>query len=262
MLRSLLILLSLGCAAITVFGQSAPERVLVPVALAGQLAGANGSVWETRLSIANSGTAAVVVDGIDPGCGGSCVGVDAAIEPGFTIFAEPLVAHGALSLLLRVGEGGDDLTIHLRVQDVSRQAETWGTSIPVVRERNAFTGKFNLVDIPVDNVRVRALLRVYSFANEADGAVLVRIFKTLPEQTLPLQSEIPDVLLGEHILQLPRGQSPTTPGYAQLPLWLLAEVPDGTRLRVEVSPLSGGRIWGFVSVTNNQTQHVTVIAPN
>lgn len=262
MFRYLLLLVSLGCSASTVFGQSALERVLVPVVLTGQLPGANGSVWETRLSIANPGTARVVVEGIDPGCNfGLCLEDGAVVEPGSTIFPIPLVTEGALALLLRVGEGGDDLTIQLRVQDVSRQAETWGTIIPVVRERDAFTGKFNLVDIPVDQARSRSLLRVYSFSNDVEGAVFVRIFKIYPGVTLPLQGTIPDVLLGEHTLQLPRGQSSTTPGYAQLPLWLLAEVPDGTRLRIEVSPLTGGPIWGFVSVTNNQTQHVTAISP-
>jgi hypothetical protein len=33
-------------------------------------------------------------------------------------------------------------------------------------------------------------------------------------------------------------------------------------LRIEVGPAPGGvKIWGFASVTNNTTQHVTVISP-
>lgn len=254
-------LLSLTLFALPLSGQSAPERVLVPLALAGQLPGANGSLWETRLAIANTGTNTVLVEGLDPECGIGFCPPEVDILPGFTIFPNPLIANGALSLLLRVGAGGDDLTVHLRVQDVSRQAETWGTSIPVVRERDAFTAKFNLLDIPVDNARLRSLLRVYSFANEAPGAVLVQIYQTLPGQSLSFEDGTRDVLLGEHTLALPAGQSSTSPGYAQLPLWLLGEVPDGSRLRVEVTPVNGGRVWGFVSVTNNQTQHVTVIAP-
>lgn len=260
MLRQLFLVLCLG-SSLTVLAQPAPERVLVPIAIEGQVPGANGSLWETRLAISNPGSAAVVVEGIEAGCNGICTGVQPIIEPGFTIFPIPLVPNGAFALLLHVGPGGDELDIHLRVQDVSRQADTWGTSIPVVRESDAFTGKFNLIDIPVDNARFRSLLRVYGFANNVDGAVLVRIFKTLPEQREPFHSFVPDALLAEHTLHLPATPSPYAPGYTQLPLWLLPEIPDGTRLRVEVSPLTGGRIWGFVSVTNNQTQHVTVIAP-
>jgi len=207
MLRHLLPLATLAVLSLPLVGQSAPERVLVPLALAGQLPGANNSLWETRLSMANTGTNTVVVEGLDPDCSIGFCPPEVDILPGFTIFPRPLITNGALSLLLHVGAGSDALTIQLRVQDVSRQAETWGTSIPVVRERDAFTDTFHLLDIPVDNARARSLLRVYSFANDAPATVLVRIYKTLPEQAISYQDGTPDVLLGEHTLVLPARDS-------------------------------------------------------
>lgn len=47
MFRSLLLVFT----AASLFGQPLPERVLVPIAIEGQIAGAGGSLWETRLSI-------------------------------------------------------------------------------------------------------------------------------------------------------------------------------------------------------------------
>jgi hypothetical protein len=39
-------------------------------------------------------------------------------------------------------------------------------------------------------------------------------------------------------------------------------VPAETgRLRIEITEASGRPVWGFVSATNNETQHVTVFAP-
>jgi len=50
--------------------------------------------------------------------------------------------------------------------------------------------------------------------------------------------------------------------YAEVPLNSLFEIQGQDRVRIEVAPLTSGlRLWGFVSVTNNQTQHVTTVVP-
>src|SRR5260370_32300719 len=42
----------------------------------------------------------------------------------------------------------------------------------------------------------------------------------------------------------------------------LPELQGVDRVRIEITPATDGlRLWAFVSVTNNETQHVTVIAP-
>jgi hypothetical protein len=65
------------------------------------------------------------------------------------------------------------------------------------------------------------------------------------------------------MIELHASRSEFTPGYADLGLWSVAEIADGSRLRIEVLPeTAGAKLWGMVSVTNNDTQHVTIIAPN
>src|SRR5438105_3909947 len=73
------------------------------------------------------------------------------------------------------------ISLSLRVQDVSREARTWGTTVPVVRERDAFTGRLQLLDVPVDD-RFRVALRVYDFdeppaSGSYDRAVRIRFYQ-------------------------------------------------------------------------------------
>lgn len=57
-------------------------------------------------------------------------------QPGAYLFIE----RGRLS----------DVETTLRVQDASRQSLTWGTEIPVVRERDVLTRAFSFLDVPTD----------------------------------------------------------------------------------------------------------------
>jgi hypothetical protein len=56
---------------------------------------------------------------------------------------------------------------------------------------------------------------------------------------------------------------PEYPGYAQVTdLSTLAPLGDVERLRLEVEPVTPGlRLWAFVTVIHNETQHATVITP-
>jgi hypothetical protein len=39
-------------------------------------------------------------------------------------------------------------------------------------------------------------------------------------------------------------------------------VEDSARARIEIEPtLPDMRVWAFVSITNNETQHVTLVTP-
>lgn len=157
--------------------------------------------------------------------------------------------------------------MQLRVQDISRQALTWGTSIPVVRERDLFTTRtLNLTDI-VQNDRFRSLLRIYDFDPSGNGSspdreVLVRIY-ALGSSTTGVNA-VPDRLLTERRETL-RSSPPGAffgPPMAQLPLWSLPELNGFERVRLEITAVTPGlRFWAFVSITNNESQHVTAIAP-
>jgi hypothetical protein len=236
------------------------EKFLMQIAIVGQVPGGYGSLWETRLTLVNHGDSPVLIGSIDPGC---------AFQP---CILQPVAADSTLHALFgRGGEPGtfllverdraDQVAVQLRIQDVSRQSQTWGTELPVVRERDALSTEAELLDIPVDP-SFRALLRVYDFQPSTGHSVLVRVFHTDPKKQVPRQ-QVVDPLLAEFTLSLQPPEFPLDyPGYAQVTLWNLAGLPTTGRLRVEITPVEPGlRFWGFVSVTNNETQHVTTITP-
>jgi hypothetical protein len=56
---------------------------------------------------------------------------------------------------------------------------------------------------------------------------------------------------------------PFKPGYAQIDFSTrFPTASQYSRLRIEIEPLAGTtRYWAFVSITNNETQHVTLVTP-
>jgi hypothetical protein len=238
--------------AVPLLGQT-QERLLVPVALRAAVPGAYGSQWETRLVVLNRTERPVLIEGLESSCQVPLC-PPLVVQPHATATAFPVV-EGRPGIFLRASDTtlSHAVTAHLRVQDVSRQSETWGTEIPVVRESEALTGPTDLLDIPL-GPEFRSLLRLYDFAPGAN-AVRVRIFR------LSGKMEPPDAdpLVGEWILSLTHGGDVRFPGYAQL---ILPPAAAGESVRVEIAPLDEGmKFWAFVSVTNNATQHITVITP-
>jgi len=80
-------------------------------------------------------------------------------------------------------------------------------------------------------------------------------------------TEPPSGSTGEKVIGLrppAPGDTGRSPGYAEIgDLSQIAPLGNASRLAVEVEPLTPGlRIWSFVSVTNNETEHVTIITPN
>src|SRR5438552_7901983 len=68
------------------------------------------------------------------------------------------------------------LKVELRVQDLSRQASTRGTEIPVIDETKAAQKAIELLAVPKDP-QFRALLRIYDFDPAAGHSAIVRIFR-------------------------------------------------------------------------------------
>jgi hypothetical protein len=254
------------------------ERVLIPIVVNTPIAGAFGSLWQTFFTVRNDADQAVVVESLPEGPCTFCP----PVPPHQTIALGITAPDPNSGTFLYVGSPGlGKVTLSLRVQDLSRQALTWGTSIPVVRERNAFTGKLQLLDIPVDN-RFRLALRVYDIDPPASRQVRVRVFTNMssPYYQAPVDSSTP--LVDTTVTLTPKfaqgsdrfADQPGTSmigdlvaAYPQLtsvpPLRPGVEGLDTTpRIRIEMDPMTQGvRFWAFVSVTNNETQHVTVIAP-
>lgn len=238
------------------------DNLLVPIAPQ-RIHGAFGSEWVADLAVTNMGTTPVRVARDAPDVCSQCVPLP--LPPGATAFVHDLSrVPGVTGTLLWVERGrAQDIAVTLRTRDVSRQAETWGTVIPVVRPEGLFSRRFGLVDVPMEP-QFRATLRIYDVNAITQPRVRVRIYELNPERN-PGSGGDADTLLHEFepafVLPEP-GMAQLVPAAAEVPLWLEAALPKSGRIRIEIEPFDGtAEYWAFVSVTHNSTQHVTVIAP-
>lgn len=233
------------------------DRLLLPLFLP-PIYGAYGSQFLTYVSMWNAGQTDMVVYGAPqvPMCHlEPCLSTANTFLPSRPIAETtafiPTGTAAAPGRFIYVGKGSSGLlAATLRVQDISRQAQTWGTQIPVVPDGDFRSSLTALIDVPYD-VRFRNTLRIYG---DRDGTVSVRIVQATPpagtvtESTLPLTS-------GATIFD------PSYASFSEFPPPLF--IPSGVvaRMRIEITPSAPLHIWAFVSATNNQTQHITVITP-
>lgn len=237
------------------------ELVLVPIYEVLPIPGAFGSQWVSDFRIHNASDEMVTIQNFGSGCNFEPCVPDPV--PPRTTISGAFVRHNAGNdwnpgAILEVEESGvDSLVFQLRVRDVSRAVEGWGTWVPVIRESTARRGRVDLLNVPIED-GYRVMLRVYSFG--AAGRASVRVFGT--EDGVFTQPTTSDPLLGEFSLGIFNG-SRSDPGYAQFTG--LAELVQGKGyrlVRLEVIPENDLLVWAMVSVTNNVTQQVTGVYPN
>lgn len=246
-------------------GQTSPvQRVLVPIY--GGAFGAFGSQWISELRVMNTGSGGAVIDNVGLGCTTNECFPD-PFAPGTSIDAslsirDVLGGTGIPGALLLVKKDVlSQFEFQLRVRDISRDAERWGVAVPVVPESLA-RERVDLLGVPIDS-RYRQMLRVYAFDRLSGSQVRVRIYgATANPLQIPTSS---DALLAETILPLQLAPTASMPSYAELSN--LAQLPGVAgspfnEIRVTAESLQPLGIWAMVSVTNNTTQEVTVIAPN
>jgi hypothetical protein len=229
------------------------DKVLVPI-VARDVPGAHGSIWSSRIVLFNGGGELVSVH-TSYGCPLGTCAPSFFVDPGTSMSPHLIAPSSTPGLFMYITKPSNvSLAINSRIQDISRQSLTWGTDVPIVWERDALAGTAHIVDVPLE-VRFRRSLRIYGFNRVSAADVRVRVFAI---ET--------GALLSEHILTLeypPQSEDgPFVPGYASM-LDLDVPTPEGAiRARIELQPLSEElRYWGFVSVTNNETQHVTLVTP-
>jgi IPT/TIG domain len=145
------------------------------------------------------------------------------------------------------------VTMNLRAYDTSRSAENFGTEIPIVRTSDFAKGydDITLIGVPSD-ARFRNTLRIYGYGDtSASLTVTVR-----NEDGLAVWERVVDLHAQENIYR---------PGYVQLSDLPADEGMLTVTIAVNVPPI-GTPIpppdrWAFLSVTNNETQHITLITP-
>ncbi|HYH07287.1 MAG TPA: IPT/TIG domain-containing protein [Thermoanaerobaculia bacterium] len=223
---------------------------LVPI-VANRLAGAHGSIWVSEWSAFNASNERARLVGVEP-----------TLESGDTKMlqaATPVAGRdGAFVYVPRLLAA--ELAMELRIRDVSRAAEGWGTELPVVGRRS-YARLHRLLDIPTDP-RYRVTLRVYGDSNQTQP-VTVRVYPL--EGATPIDDRELDLagVTWEEAVDFS-----LTPAYLQLdPITDAVRAAGHERVRIEVFTSSFGEppfepgIWTFASITNNATQQVTVITP-
>jgi hypothetical protein len=142
---------------------------------------------------------------------------------------------------------GSDLAFTSHVRDVSRDASQWGTEMPVVRERDT-RDQVIFSNLPFDP-RYRLQLRIYGI----DGVSIPLVVSSGPN----FHREV-DV-------RGPCTETPCNsnePAYASLDLGVISPPPGFPNTIILEQQLDQPRrLWAFITVTNNDTQHVTVISP-
>lgn len=222
------------------------ERILIPITSV-DTPGAFGSLWRTELWCRN--------DGDEPARVMPLAQSDTAFPPHtdsqLPIFRASVGFPPGLFLYYVLRPAGAKLRFNLRTQDVSREAQTWGTEIPVVRENEFLNGALTLVNIPTDSP-FRETLRIYALS---DSATVVHI------RVVPLRSATP---LAEEDIMLRSGDAVGyVPAYAEISLNdRYPQLSGGQPVRLEIQAATTDLpLWAFVSVTNNETQQVTTVTP-
>jgi hypothetical protein len=138
----------------------------------------------------------------------------------------------------------NDVHFNLRI----RGGANVGTEIPVVREREWRTGKANLLNVPLQ-FGSRLNLRVYTL-DAPGGNFTVRMY-----------GDPGDVLLSERKFAIPMPALESFPPVFafvnDLSSALRGLVAD--RVRVEIEVDGGRNLWPLLTITDNATQHVTVV---
>ncbi len=217
------------------------ERVLIPVYYNGS--GALGSHWLTEIAALNADSAPVEVYGAAP------------LQPHVATtlsFGDGRTA-GVLMFIAR--DASDSVRFGGRVRDTSRSSDDWGTEVPVVRESALRGGDFSLLNIPIDP-RFRVAVRIYGADSDnttvTDSATGLFGFSAIKDVALTSGAPCP----------------PFSPCVSDQPAYVnfdpvalfpeLAGQPD--LIHIDVAP-HGVRSWAFATITNNVTQHVTVVTP-
>jgi hypothetical protein len=227
------------------------EKLLVPLIVPNPLPGAFGSQFVTRLMVHNDRDQPVRVDQ----SGGSfcpILGCFNWVPPGIhqlNAWAPP--GNGAFIWVDTAQM--HHLSFQVRVQDLSRQESTWGTELPILRESDFFDDRLTLIDVP-DTESFRQTLRVYEWDKTPNALVMVRFYD---QESGALLRELP--------VPLERfSTSATDADQAQVAFWTddFADLRPAERLRIVIEPVTPGiRFWAFVSITHNETQHITTITP-
>lgn len=240
------------------------EAILLPIYLDGRVNGAQGSQWQTDLWLRNNASTEATLAPWDCPAGQVCPTVfplTYTLKAGESLhnlpaFFRPPTANPARLLYVSRSEA-DDVAFQLRFADVSRSTLNAGSELPVIHEESLFDGTATLLNVPLDR-RFRTQIRFYDVAlTESRFRAVVHALEPGTADKLLLTRELTATTTETGPFRL-------TPAYAQFSIdeLLLTDQILPASVRIEITPLTAGsRFWTFASVTNNDTQFVTLVTP-
>ena len=213
------------------------ERILVPSALRAQ--GAFGSEWRTDIFVRNPTAHRIPIIGV------------ADVDSGNTRNVSERLPNDDRGAFLRIDRGSaPSAALAGFVRDVSRDGARWGVELPLVREEDFRGERVHFAAVPLDR-NARATLRIYALDVTSAGYGVIIAGTT---------NEILHQLFVNAVTA-----DETRPAFASVNLGALG-LQDQT-VTITIYPTSGSspslfaRFWAFITVTNNDTQHVTIITP-
>jgi hypothetical protein len=230
------------------------DPLLFPIFLP-PVPGQAGSEFVTTARLWNKGLTGVTFFGYDRTCtlidppvsATDLFGLAPRQEYELTLWPE---CSDSIAKLFFVPKGDRSIAASLRVSETSKQAQNHGVEIPVVRLEDFSEDSIALLDVPVDpkfrlTMRIYGLNRGTNFVNVSFGNRSLQV-PLRPGRTLfdPSYAEVTDFAPADTAPPSPRQDSMT----------VLVGVPGGLE-----NP--GSPIWAFITVTNNETQHITTITP-
>lgn len=217
------------------------ERVLIPISVA-SVPGAYGTVWSTELWYRNNSKEPVAIWPLAIADWYPAIGLTQPLPVGHF----PADAPGQI---LFVGKnGGDDIQFDLRIFNRVSPEDSWGTKIPVVRERE-FRSTVNIINVPA-TPDFRSALRIYALPEDEPLAEVVRV---------RIFSQREDLLAD---MELTLRGWPRYAGILSL-TETFPEIRSEDRVRIEVEAVRPeAKLWAFVSATSNHTQNVAIVTPD
>ena len=211
------------------------ERLLLPIFLP-PIPGAFGSEFRTYLRLSG---VEMELFGLQPGTTPYPIGPFASSAP-------PPNGGTPGRFIYVPKDGVKTFSATLRVADTSRSAENFGTELPIVRESEFPDDILVLHGVPTDP-RFRNTLRIYA---AREGRISIYIEGESVSRNVQLRKN--DL------------NDPFEPAYAvftDFPVGRgeLRVTLTGPSLRGPSPPIYFPPFWGLVSVTNNETQHITTI---
>jgi hypothetical protein len=238
------------------------EQVLIPIYIRDIVPGANGTQWKTDFRIRNDGKDTVTLAPWECPINQACPPVfplTYALEPGRSLHnpANFAVTSGSNPSRLLYVSAPADVSMNLRVADVSRGTLNGGTDLPLVRSSELLRDNAQLLNVPMNDPAFRVLLRVYDVAY-SNSTFNVRLYQADVDDDTAVHTVVLNATTPYS------GPFRSEAAYAQLDMTDLLKLRKAwpAAVRIEVEPATpGSRYWEFASVTNNETQLVTLVTP-